>query len=194
MAYVRERLSGFGAEACLAKAVVVNSLYSTNVYAIFRMAAPIGQSMRELNARQAGCEFADRIALLPAADGKRFMSFASRFCHHFVAPERFPIYDWYACRALNMHLGKGVTHKWPDYASFAGAVEALRKSSGLACSPVELDRYLWLRGQHEWYTQRTAAGKHHDLSAEVTGLFRLGEHDAEIRALLATLAGRQAEP
>jgi hypothetical protein len=132
----------------LLKVAALNQLYGTNVYAVGRMAEYVVLLMRE-GPPAAELEIVDRIAELPkTTEQKRdrlHLSFASKLAHFFIDPERFPIYDQYAARALAFHTGKRVIkERGMRYADYCEPFEKLRSAVGV--KPRELDQYLWLRG------------------------------------------------
>ena len=145
----------------LPKAVTLNSLYATTVYAIRQMAQHV------VDVHSAGdwgspAELANRIACLRIrCKERRFLSFASKYCHFFVDQARFPIWDTFAREALMLHLGKV---KVEGYQAYTDALSRLCQSAG-GCTFSELDRYLWLRGQ--WEAHRRC----HRVSPEVLPLF-----------------------
>jgi hypothetical protein len=156
---LRERVPTFDAEACLLKAVVVNSLYGTQVFAIVRMAAHVEEVLAQSSLEESGCELVEQIATLPPVDGKkpkRHTSFAAKFCHFFVDEERFPIYDEAARNTLKLHLSDAYAEDAErPYVGFSGNLARLRTEAGLECSSRELDRYLWLTGMYmKWLKER----------------------------------------
>jgi len=133
----------------LPKAITLNSLYATRIMAIQQMAHHVVSTF------QGGCDesspdLVEKLAALsdlgPAKKTKRFVSFASKYCHFFVNPCRFAIRDTYAFNALSFHIGKKRlrVHRYEDYLN---AVDSLRAGASLSCNYSELDHYLWLRGQ-----------------------------------------------
>jgi hypothetical protein len=86
---------GFDRQSTLLKATVVNALYSTNVYAIARMAEHVEKLIRARGSLPADADFVEQLASPPGLKPK-FYSFASKFAHFFIDAERFPIYDSYA--------------------------------------------------------------------------------------------------
>lgn len=136
-------------KAVLLKASVINALYTTNVWAIRAMARHICEVFSG-EASRPDAELVARIAEL-AVGGKvrRFVSFASKYAHFFVDPDRFYILDYYAGQALATHLGgrRVDPADWtPDYPTFVQRVETLRRRDGITVSNRELDHYLWLYG------------------------------------------------
>lgn len=136
-------------KAILLKSSVLNQLYATNVYAIYDMAKHICEVI------QTHMGIPDRLLVQRIAEvefrGKprRFVSFASKYAHFFIAPERFAIADRYAGWALAAHLGepKARSGEWiRDYRIFSEQIDRLRARDGITASPRELDYYLWLYG------------------------------------------------
>ncbi|MGQ0750999.1 MAG: hypothetical protein ACT4PS_10735, partial [Betaproteobacteria bacterium] len=148
---------GFDPEACLLKAVAVNALYGTQVYAIVRMAKHAHKILNQGNLASAGPELVEAIATLPANDGEKarqFVSFAAKFCHLFVDEERFPIYDDAARTMLVLHLGVYYRKdsKRP-YAAFCKNFAALRELSKFRGPSRNLDRYLWIAGMYRRWSK-----------------------------------------
>jgi hypothetical protein len=106
---LREGLPGWDLEACILKAAAVNHLYSTNVFAIGRMAEHLMGVMQK--PPDDPVALVEAIASLPDAEGKaverKHWSFASKLCHFFVCGARFPIYDSYCRAGVARHLGRG---------------------------------------------------------------------------------------
>ena len=72
---------------------------------------------------------------------------------------------------------------------FADAFLRLRDESGLRCRVVELDKYLWLAGQHRTLARGGRAAE--ILSPEVVKFFRSkDQHDRQLVAALVGEAGR----
>jgi hypothetical protein len=175
-----------------AKVATINSLYGTNVYAIQDVAEHIVEVMSG-HAGLPPVELVEQIAsvkgLGPAKRDFRFLSFASKYCHFFVDSDQFAIFDNAALEALRFHLGRGSVKASADgsvtYPDYLEALERLRQANQLCCSPAELDRYLWLRGQllqlRRW---RQRHGSEAPLmNAEVLRLFR-EEQCEEVRDLM----------
>ena len=105
---LRDRLPGFSREACILKAAAINDLYSTRVYAIWRMAEHLHQVMTD-HPPEDPVELVTTIAALPSADGsgpeRMHWSFASKIGHFFIDGDRYPIYDSYCRDMLALHLG-----------------------------------------------------------------------------------------
>lgn len=164
LARLAEHFPGFGPEETLLKVAAVNALYGTNVYAIGRMAEHVRSVMLDAGTGVADSELVECIAALPKTEGQRtdrtHYSFASKFAHFFVDPDRFPIYDYYAAAMVRYHLGRGglVDDSRHPYRSFVANFRKLKTLAGFPMSTRDLDRYLWLAGQYrEWIRRPTSA-------------------------------------
>lgn len=179
-------MPGFGPEEILLKVVVVNALYGTNVFALVRAATHVHAVLGSADIANAGPELVESLANIPTtpqARAKRYVSFASKFAHFFIGPERFPIYDSYAERMLVLHLGSTAKREPArPYESFVANLVRLKREYGLRCSYRELDRYLWVGGQYRAYVN----GKRM-LNAELRQLFE--KPSPEQRSLLGALRG-----
>ena len=151
-----KQLPGFSREACILKAAAINDLYSTRVYAIWRMAEHLHQVMTS-QPPDDPVELVKAIAALPSSDGsapeRMHWSFASKIGHFFIDGDRYPIYDSYCRDMLAFHLGPAqhVRDQANPYRAFLKNIEKLRALSGLSSSLRDMDRYLWLTGQYrEW--------------------------------------------
>ena len=171
-----ERVPGFSAEACLLKTVAVNAIYGTQLLATVRMANHIENLLCNSHTGTIGPEMVEQIASLPAlAGGKPRMSvsFGSKFCHFFINPERFPIYDDAAREAVKLHLGAKAcqTNKASPYLAFCANLDRLRDMAHLRCGTKELDQYLWLTGMFmRWLKERSMENPR--VNAELRELFR----------------------
>lgn len=145
LALLERQLPGHGAEVCLAKATVVNTLYGTNVFAIQRVAQLISPILTDADLANAGPQLVDRMACVTPE--RAFVSFASKYAHFFVNRDRFPIYDSYAVKMLALHLGRQqIAAGVGAYAGFCERYNMLAAKVGLVSNFRRLDRYLWLAG------------------------------------------------
>lgn len=177
----------FELDACLLKVVAVNALYGTNLYAVTRMAKHVTGVLTASDPAATGSDLVERLAALPATEGqqrkRRHYSFASKFAHFFLDAERYPIMDSYAVSMLKRHLGRRRYSDDKDrpYAAFVRNFQELKRLSGFTGSNRELDRYLWLAGEHAaWKKKRRRA-----INAEVAALF--AHPPADVAALLDAL-------
>lgn len=164
--------------SCLVKVVTVNSLYSTNVYAVWRMAEHVQQVLMDPQ-RPSGPELVDCIAAL---GNRNHRSFASKYTHFFI-DSGFPILDQYVLKMLAYHLGQ--RQVWPkDYVQFYGWFEKLRSHCDGQFSTKDIDQYLWMAGMYREF-RRVGPGL---LSKDVGTLF--ASQDPQIQKTLAQLVER----
>jgi hypothetical protein len=188
-----EKFPDFSAEACLLKTVAVNAIYGTQLLATVRMARHIETIFAHPGTNPMDVDLVDRIAKLPTKRGGKqrvSLSFASKFCHFFVNPDRFPIYDEAARDALRLHLGadRCLVNKDNRYRAFCGNFEQLRTLAKLKCRTKELDRYLWLTGMYmRW--QKRKSKKNPGVNEELRGLFQQRPPVAEFVAMLPKTSG-----
>jgi hypothetical protein len=183
---------GWDREACILKAAVINDLYSTRVYAIWRMADHLMQVMEDPPTDSVALVAA--IAGLPLQDDgdakRKHWSFASKVCHFFVDGTRFPIYDSYCRDMIVRHLGRAncVSDEANPYRAFVTNLDRLRSLSALSASLRDLDRYLWLAGQYRDWLKK---GDQAPTNAELRSLFEAPspEDAADLRDLVPDLAG-----
>lgn len=186
-----KRFPDFGDEAVVLKSVAINALYGTNVFAITRMAEHAKGVIAKTDLASAGPELVERLAALPKTTGQKkprlHMSFASKFAHFFIDPERFPILDNYAAKTLVFHLGERNLVKRPGhvYWAFVENLLRLRNAAGLTCSTRELDHYLWVAGEYRAWRQNPDA----KINVEMRSLFQAPSADdkEDLHRLLAEL-------
>jgi len=156
-------LPDYSCGTVLVKAAAIDRLYATNVrgQAIHQVACRIAEVMPM--PIEDPVAVVEAIIAAPGVD-KRYTSFASKFAHFFIDPERFPIYDSYTRKALARHLGKAQAN---SYRVFFQDIRDLRKRAGLTPSFRELDHYLWLAGTYHDFRDR---GKR-NINAELLTLF-----------------------
>ncbi|NPV29141.1 MAG: hypothetical protein HPY58_05655 [Firmicutes bacterium] len=177
---------GFDFKSTLLKAAAVNALYWTQVYAVVEVARHMHRIL-EGAAAPLCPDLVESLGRVPGL-GRKFRSFASKFAHFFIDPERFPIYDSYAVRMVTYHVeGKG--KEGLSYEQFATGFAALKKAAGFPATTRELDRYLWLAGQYRAWKglppwRRPSTG----INPELQRLFEAPSR--EVQALLEALLGR----
>lgn len=176
---------GWDHESCILKAAAINDLYSTRVYAIWRMAEHLMNVMAK--PAEDPAELVELIASLPDDDGtvpRQHWSFASKIGHFFVDGDRFPIYDSFCRDMIAWHLGRGgcIADATNPYRAFIANLERLREASGLSVTLRDLDRYLWLTGQYREWLDR---GGEATLNGELRSLFE--DDDREVQRLLGEL-------
>lgn len=147
-------------EACLLKACAINSLYSTQIRRIVRMAALLHDVLSghkiatsddaSLHPVQALINLVEDVAESSGREtGWRQYSFAAKFFHFFVDP-RCPILDDVAEDEVHRHIQDGQRRTAPfrRYETFCKRFDALRATSPqiAGASARDIDRYLWLSG------------------------------------------------
>lgn len=182
---------GWNSEASILKCVAINSLYSTQVYAILRMAQHVTKIFKFSDV-EVDNNLVEKIADL---EGRKHVSFASKLCHFFVSDERFPIYDEAARDALRLHLGKHYErdNKAP-YAAFRRNLSRLREKSGIgSLTGRMLDRYLWIVGM--WLKYESLSKRRDDkslpMNAELRRVFQ--SPNSEERVLLDIILPKRAD-
>lgn len=146
---LRNAMPGWDEAESLAKSVAVNTLYSTQVFAIQRMAKHVSL---ELSKTPRAHNLVERLANL---GGKRLhLSFASKLCHLFVDSNRYPIYDSFALATLRSHLGNEYRDR-QGYQAYCENFAHLRTASSLHATTREIDQYLWIAGLCDrWVRER----------------------------------------
>ena len=137
------------------KLAALNGLYSTNILALFNVAAHIaglGIDLR-LAKGEADPDLIEEIATVEfRGKTRRNYSFATKYCS-FHRPDLYPIYDSLVAQVLNTLLQQGESfdsfvpgERWrTNYAIWHRSVTKLRIHYGLeAYSIRDIDKYLWL--------------------------------------------------
>ena len=167
-------MPGCDHESILLKVAALNQLYGTNVYAVVRMASHIVRLFS--TSPSWSFETVESVAALPPAGNQKKVrhhrSFASKFAHFFVDADRFPLLDSYAAQRLGFHLGaRSLGAGFPQsYPAYARAFFRLLAASDLECRVVDLDKFLWLAGQHDVFVKGGRAVE--VMGTEVVRLFR----------------------
>lgn len=176
---------GWDRESCILKAAVINDLYSTRVYAIWRMAEHLMNVM--VNPSDDPADVVEAIASLPDDDGtarRKHWSFASKIGHFFINGDKYPIYDSFCRDMIIYHLGRNLFPMNVDnpYRAFIVNLNNLRKISGISATQRDIDRYMWLTGQYrEWLKKRDKAR----INSELRSIFE--DKDPQVQQLLGIL-------
>jgi hypothetical protein len=184
---LRERMPGFTPEETLVKTATINALYGTNLFAVVRMAEHVAQVLAETNLASAGPELVEQMAALPMTATQkhmhRHMSFAAKFAHFFIDPERFPIMDSYAVWMVEYHLGRKncLRDAKQPYMAFVENLRRLREAAELNVKSRELDRYLWLAGQYRQWRKNPKS----QINSELVAFFAhpSGESEEDLHML-----------
>jgi len=144
----------FTPETTLTKAVLINSLYGTNVWDIVRVSEYIRGLLTPGTLADADIELVERMAHVPAGPRgkkpKRLYSFSAKFAHFFITNDKFPILDSIAEKMIKWHLGRKamIYNDGKRYITFVSNFNRLRESIDDSFTLRELDRYLWFAGQY----------------------------------------------
>ncbi|PIR69184.1 MAG: hypothetical protein COU47_03710 [Candidatus Niyogibacteria bacterium CG10_big_fil_rev_8_21_14_0_10_46_36] len=135
----------------LLKVSALNALYSTSVYAIFKMAEHI-HSLKKIDQslKNGDIKIVDKIAKVDFAD-RIFYSFATKYSH-WHNPEEYPIYDQFVDKVL---WGYQQQNKFSDFRrsdlkqfrEFKRVLNEFRKHYKLSGSLKEIDKFLWIYGK-----------------------------------------------
>ncbi len=154
---ISNKFPKFDKDSMLIKSVIINTLYSTNVMAIARMAVHLNNVIGKIDINKAGPELVEKMALLPRTKSqikvRRFHSFSAKFAHFFIDNDKFPILDSYAEKMLKYHLGNKLyrSDRSKRYMVFIENLNRLYRYSELKCSYKLIDHYFWIAGQyHRW--------------------------------------------
>ncbi|MFH1920827.1 MAG: hypothetical protein ABIP48_13165 [Planctomycetota bacterium] len=149
----------------LIKACLLNSLYSTNINAIYAAAQRIRELEVDRRLEAADHSLVNEIAKVQVNEDteRDFYSFASKYCHFHNNPS-YPIYDSYVedvlvhyqikCPFMELMdprkktTKKHIREHLKDYEAFCVALNALRARFALESASVrELDHFLWGYGR-----------------------------------------------
>jgi len=155
-------LPRFDTSSTLLKTAAVNALMATQIFALVAMASHVENVLGNVQLEKAGPELVDKIADFKHKNKEReCVSFASKFAHFFIGPDRFPMKDSYSTKMVEFHLGtqncvqteKQVLDE--SYAAFVRNIEQLKKRDGLdGVSHRRLDRYLWFAGKYRFFLEK----------------------------------------
>lgn len=137
----------------LLKVSALNSLYSTNIYAIYGVAQHICELKIDRGINSSSPEVVNIISHVTIQNKPRhFYAFATKYCS-FHKPEAYPIYDDFVERLIvscqRLDAFASFDHNdLRDYPRYKRIVESFRAYYGLTqFSFKQLDKFLWLYGQ-----------------------------------------------
>ena len=138
------------------KVVLLNSLYSTNIFATFDVALNIMRINRfQARVKAGDLSLVNEVRKNLIGDSpKDFYSFATKYCHHHNQ-EKYPIYDSYVESMLIDYLNdlepniRLYQKKMKNYEYFKDKVDHLAKLWNLREGYLysKLDKYLWQKGK-----------------------------------------------
>jgi hypothetical protein len=188
IAALQGSLSGFDHESTLLKVLALHPIDTSKTHVGLPLAREIHELMQHVDPEACTLSIVDALAAVADRHGKSSydgVGFASRFAHHFLDIERFPVLDAWSERALEALVGGDLPGGPGDsrYVRFAQAFARVAE-------PLELNRrrrlgrWLWLAGQYTaWIANRRTA-----INRAVRELFEKGPEElaqllpAEMRA------------
>jgi hypothetical protein len=156
------QLPGFETHATLLKTTAINGLMSTQIFALVPMAAHVQDVLANVQLETAGPELVAKIADFQHKNKKREnVSFASKFAHFFIDPDRFPMKDSFSTKMVEFHLGTTNCVQTDEnvldesYATFVQNTDRLKERDGMdSISHRRLDRYLWFAGKYRAFLEK----------------------------------------
>jgi hypothetical protein len=150
-------------EDVLLKVVFLNSLYNTNVFAVWEMARHILELAVDPALQAADLHLVERIARLTIrGKTRRHYSFATKYCS-WHRPEDFPIYDSLVDRVLIQYrdcfaFGQFSRSDLQEYWKYKEVLAAFRTHFGLdKFSFKQIDKFLWFTSKDLGAAQQLAA-------------------------------------
>ncbi len=141
-------------EDVLLKLSVINGLYSTNIYAAFKMAKHIQGLDIDGELAIHSTDLVNQIAEIPGVN-RRFFSFATKYCS-WHDQDHYPISDSFVEKLIleyqsQHHFAEFVKADLRDYPRFKEVIEKFRGHFGLTdFRRRELDKLLWLYGKEKF--------------------------------------------
>lgn len=166
------KMPGFTEEAAVIKIVTTKSLFGGGMHTVLAMANHVERVLAAADPAISPPDLVERLSEPPSPKGqprRRHHSFASKFAHYFIDPDRFPIYDQYTTRMVAYHLGprNRVVDDEHRYREHVANFRRLRGLSGFKGRKRELDRYLWVSGQYRQWRDKPRTR----INAELRDLF-----------------------
>jgi len=180
LAALQGSLPGYDAESTLLKVLALHPIDTTQTHVGLPLARSIQAVLARTDPERCGPELVDALAAAARYHGKRAqggLGFASRFAHHFVDGERFPVLDAWSERALQELLGGELAGAPGEsrYARFARNFAWVAGRLGLTRRRL-LGRWLWLSGQYSAWLANPRTAMHRS----VHELFASGPRDLEL--------------
>jgi hypothetical protein len=170
-------------DAIRVKAIVLNTLYGTNVIAIYKVAGLLERPLKET--RTTGPVLVEELVDgIKKVTGRAHYSFVAKFGHFFV-DSNLPILDSNAEKMVAWHLGQTQSRNSERYLRFCENIETLRELAGLTCNCAELDAYLWIAGEYQSWSKN----KKQEISSELKPFFERLQKDPESEPTLRDFLG-----
>lgn len=171
LASLQGSLATFDGPSTLLKVLALHPIDTSKTHVGHPLARQISELLKHVDTQRCGLEVVDALAAVADRHGKSSydgLGFGSRFAHHFIDSERFPVLDAWSERALQALLGAELPGAPGDsrYARFARSFAHVAEPLALNRRR-RLGRWLWLAGQYRaWLANRRTA-----INREVRELF-----------------------
>lgn len=169
-------------DAVKLKAVVLNALYGTNVFAISKVGECL-ETMLSANHSTGPDMIEEWVAGIKKVTNRQHYSFVAKFAHFFITPD-LPILDYYAEWMVRKHLGRAQSQNPKRYLKFAEDIEKLKELGGLTCECAQLDAYLWVAGEYWCWKKNPKLKVSSDLKGHFERLAENPENERTLRNLL----------
>lgn len=170
-------------DAVRIKAIVVNTLYGTKIFAITKVADCVERVLR--TSHPTGPDLVEQLVaeIREEVTNRNNYSFVSKYAHFFIDLS-LPILDWYAEWMLGEHLGRMQSKNPKRYHKFTENVETLKRVAGLKCDCAMLDAYLWVAGEYWYWSDHPKVNVNSDLKAKFEKLLKNAENEPVLASLL----------
>jgi hypothetical protein len=165
------------------KAIVVNPLYGTNIFAISKVAEILERLLAE-TCTTGPLLVEELVDGVKTVTGRANYSFVAKFGHFFV-DANLPILDSYAEKMVVWHLGQAQSQNSKRYLKFCENIEKLSELAGLTCNCAELDAYLWIAGEYQSWSKK----KKQEISSYLKPFFERLQESPESEPALRDLLG-----
>ncbi len=173
-------------DAIRIKAIVLNTLYGTNVIAIQKVAEILEQLLSQRTRATGPSLVEELVDSIQKVTGRGHYSFVSKFGHFFV-DSNLPILDRYAEEMVAWHLGKAQSRNPKRYIRFCENLKMLIELASLTCDCAGLDAYLWVAGEYRSWSKNKEARISSDLRASFERLEKNPASEPALRDLLGPI-------
>jgi hypothetical protein len=145
-------------EDILLKISIINDLYSTNIFATFKMAEHIKKSKIDEGLLRGDADIVGKIAsghgvlLKQTGRGRNFYSFATKYCN-WHNKDAYPIYDQFVANLLVVYRDRDQFSEFTkddlkDFKRFKSIILDFKKHYNLTQHNLkEIDKFLWIYGK-----------------------------------------------
>lgn len=162
---------------------MLNTLYGTNVIAIYKVAGLL-EKLLEVTCATGPLLVEELVDGIQKITGRAHYSFVAKFGHFFV-DSNLPILDSYAEEMVAWHLGQAQSRNPKRYLRFCENIETLSELAGLTCDCAGLDAYLWVAGEYQSWSKN----KKQEISSDLKPFFERLQKDPESEPALRDLLG-----